>query len=520
MANTLMMVRFYAQAGGGGDLVGTASATVPVAEDGTISTTIATEGVVQTVEVPADQSLSVGETRTLQFGAKSQDGDLVAVTPGSATWAVVSGGEKLTLNGGDATGVAAGNAQVTATVDGKTSPPASVSVVAPEEVAVTIAPTTVWLAPSATRQFTATVTGTANQSVTWSVVGANGGTVTETGLYTAPVTDGTYTVRVTSVQDPTKSAQASVTVQSPSFKTIGRMLTPEGGLPAVQMLNAISGDGSTVGGALSVRYYWNAAYWTEATGWVNISPQQAYSVVSAIDATGTNFAANDFLDHGSVVAYRWRVGGQRTEIPHLDPTRRSPYLYAISDDGNTIYGTDRSTDPVIGVRWTEAGGLVEVARHLDLRAASADGQVLGGSFGSQGALWTAGGGFETLGTNGAVQFLSASGDQAASALHYWTRDEGLRSFPNDAKVRSMSRNGKYVIYTNVTGAYYWSAEGGTVPLATLLEAAGAPAGLRYQRNDGTHLLSADGRTIVGTYAKDAGATAPLYVYHCRLAPSP
>ncbi|AIE84319.1 hypothetical protein [Fimbriimonas ginsengisoli] len=79
-------------------------------------------------------------------------------------------------------------------------------------VAVSISPTATTIAPSGTKTFVATVTGTENTAVTWT---ATSGTVTSAGLYTAPTTTGAYTVRATSVADTTKYAEAKVTVASP-----------------------------------------------------------------------------------------------------------------------------------------------------------------------------------------------------------------------------------------------------------------------------------------------------------------
>ena len=79
------------------------------------------------------------------------------------------------------------------------------------QVQVTCSPTTVL--SGQTSQCTATVTGTANFStaVTWS---ASAGTVTNTGLFTAPVVMASTQVGVsaTSTQDTTKSGSATVTV--------------------------------------------------------------------------------------------------------------------------------------------------------------------------------------------------------------------------------------------------------------------------------------------------------------------
>jgi hypothetical protein len=84
----------------------------------------------------------------------------------------------------------------------------------PEVVTVTISPENVTLNTGGTQTFTATVTGTTNTAVTWSVQeGDAGGTITTTGgVYTAPNTAGTYHVVATSQDDPTKFATATVTV--------------------------------------------------------------------------------------------------------------------------------------------------------------------------------------------------------------------------------------------------------------------------------------------------------------------
>jgi len=82
---------------------------------------------------------------------------------------------------------------------------------------VTLSPTTATIAFSTTKQFTATVAGTTNQTVAWTVVGGNAnGTITATGLYTAPAIAGVYQVKATSVADLTVSNTATVTVQSGS----------------------------------------------------------------------------------------------------------------------------------------------------------------------------------------------------------------------------------------------------------------------------------------------------------------
>jgi hypothetical protein len=83
---------------------------------------------------------------------------------------------------------------------------------APVSVAVSVSPSSATLIPGATWQFTATVTGSANTVVTWSVQEPAGGSITNAGLYTSPNTAGTFHVVATSLADPSKTYVATVNV--------------------------------------------------------------------------------------------------------------------------------------------------------------------------------------------------------------------------------------------------------------------------------------------------------------------
>ena len=77
-------------------------------------------------------------------------------------------------------------------------------------VSVTVSPSSASLSASQTQQFTATVGNTVNTAVSWSIA-PTVGSISSTGLYTAPATVGaqqTVTVTATSVADPGKSASA------------------------------------------------------------------------------------------------------------------------------------------------------------------------------------------------------------------------------------------------------------------------------------------------------------------------
>jgi hypothetical protein len=135
-------------------------------------------------------------------------------------------------------------------------------------VTISVAPMAVSVAAGNTQQFTSTVTGTSNTAVTWSIVGvASDGTISSSGLYTAPATvpnPPTVTVTATAQADATKSASATVTVTgasstsvsvSPSAATVANFGTQQftasvNGTPSTAVswqVNGIAGGSQTFG---------------------------------------------------------------------------------------------------------------------------------------------------------------------------------------------------------------------------------------------------------------------------------
>jgi hypothetical protein len=100
---------------------------------------------------------------------------------------------------------------------------AAASITLIPSVSVSVAPTTASLSPSQSQQFSASLSGTTNPNVTWSMspsVGSLGN-----GLYQAPATinsQQTVTVTATSLADPTKTGSATITL----VPTVGIALTP------------------------------------------------------------------------------------------------------------------------------------------------------------------------------------------------------------------------------------------------------------------------------------------------------
>ena len=81
-------------------------------------------------------------------------------------------------------------------------------------IVVDMGPATLSMETTASHQFTATATNAIDPSITWSIQ-SGGGTISASGLYTAPGTTGTATIRATSVEDPTKYDEVVVTVALP-----------------------------------------------------------------------------------------------------------------------------------------------------------------------------------------------------------------------------------------------------------------------------------------------------------------
>jgi hypothetical protein len=128
-------------------------------------------------------------------------------------------------------------------------------------VKVSVSPTSGTLLSKQTQQFTASVSGTSDTAVTWS---ATTGSVSGSGLYTAPtVTKQTdVVVTATSIADPSKSASASITVDSPNQQPL--QITTSGTLPQGQQGNTYNDTFTASGGTMP--YSWSVSAGTPPPG--------------------------------------------------------------------------------------------------------------------------------------------------------------------------------------------------------------------------------------------------------------
>jgi len=157
-------------------------------------------GEIKVVVVPGNWTLGTGKTKRFQAEVTGTDYLMVSWKADRGTFSDYNLYTAPLIEGDD-------KVYATSLADPSKTGVAFVKVV--KEVAVAVTPATVKLTPGGVQQFTATVTGTTSTQVTW---GAERGTISPTGFYTAPSTEGNDGVYAYSVEDPSKWGKASVTV--------------------------------------------------------------------------------------------------------------------------------------------------------------------------------------------------------------------------------------------------------------------------------------------------------------------
>ncbi|MBV9183183.1 MAG: hypothetical protein JO356_17915, partial [Acidobacteria bacterium] len=221
-------------------------------------------------------SIHVASGSTQQFSATVSNTSNAAVTWSASKGSVSSTGMFTAPNVASST-----NVIITATsaADPSKSAQASVTVDALAGVAVSITPLQASLAPGATQQFSSTVSNSSNTTVSWS---ASKGTISASGLFTAPsVTTATNVIVVaTSVADPTRSAQSSVSV-SP--------LAPVSISIAPKSVNVASGSAqqfsATVSNASNTAVTWSTSSGTISANGLFTAPTVSGTTQVTVQAT-------------------------------------------------------------------------------------------------------------------------------------------------------------------------------------------------------------------------------------------
>lgn len=201
----------------------------------------------------------------------------------AATWGISPGGVGTIDSTGlyTAPAAVAGKQAVAITATSVSTPHVSATVtITLLPLSMSIAPNTATLYPSQTQQFTASISGSSNQAMTWSISPAGAGMIDNEGLYTAPMSvfsQQTVTVTATSMATPQLSETATITLlpQSMSISPGTAILYPS---QAKQFTVSISGVSN------------QAATWS-------ISPGGA----GTIDSTGLYTAPTSFSSRQTVI---------------------------------------------------------------------------------------------------------------------------------------------------------------------------------------------------------------------------
>jgi len=281
-------------------------ATVTVTAISQADTTKSSSATVTVTPPPVTVSISP-KNPSVQVSLTQQFTATVANTSNTAvTWQVngVTGGNLATTGSISASGLYTTPAAVpsgTVTVkaisqaDNTKSDSTTVTITAaPPPIIVTISPKNPTVQVSLTQQFTATVANTSNTAVTWQVNGVTGGNLATTGsisasgLYTAPaaVPSGTVTVKAISQADNTKSDSTTVTVtlSAPISVTISPV---RGGLTIGQSMNFTASVTNDVGAA---GVTWSTTSGTLSNQTTSAAKYTAPGSAGAVTVTATSVA--------------------------------------------------------------------------------------------------------------------------------------------------------------------------------------------------------------------------------------
>jgi hypothetical protein len=200
---------------------------------------------------------------------------------------------------------------------------------------VSVTPPTGLVTAGQTLQFAATVTGSSNQAVTWSRSPALG-TISSTGLYTAPAVLGaptSVTITATSVAFPGKSAWATINVTNLFWLALSPTTIVAGGKSSANYV--VLYEAAPAGGAVIALTTSDAAASTPATVTIPAGATSATFPITAGPVSTTK----------SVVVTGTYLGVQKTANLTVQPANppgivlQSLTLYPLILSGKTSTGT-------------------------------------------------------------------------------------------------------------------------------------------------------------------------------------
>lgn len=218
---------------------------------------------------------------------------------------------------------------------------------------VAISPQTAVVPVGGVQTFTATVTGTSNVSVTWSIAeGAQGGSITYgihpyDGIYTPPGSAGTFHIVATAQADPSAQATAVVTVTSAlPFTVLHSFSGADGSSPFGKLIKGTddkfygstqSGGTNGLGTLFSIDIAGNLTLLHSFTGTDGFGPTSALIQVNGGDFYGVSPSA------GYGTLFRISSSGNFTNVHFFSSSEDSgPYSGIIQASDGFFYGTSQT----------------------------------------------------------------------------------------------------------------------------------------------------------------------------------
>jgi hypothetical protein len=221
----------------------------------------------------------------------------------------------------------------------QTTNSAQVAVLYPSDragIGIAVTPVSVSVPAGQTQQFKVYVSGTKNTAVTWS---ASAGTISPSGLFTAPPGNAAVTITATSVADTSKKATANVTIGPPGAISI-----------AVSPLTVNVSSGSnqqfaaTVQGTSNTAVTWSASAGSISSGGMFTAPKVTSTASVGVTATS---AADPTKQSTATVTVTPPVSASLTITTSYLPAAQASTAYAYplqASGGTTPY------------QWTVASG--------------------------------------------------------------------------------------------------------------------------------------------------------------------
>ena len=239
-------------------------------------------------------------------------------------------------------------------------------------ITVSISPNSASLSGGETQQFTATVTGTTDMVVNWSVNNVPGGdaglgTISSDGLYTAPacMTQSDVTVTATSAYDNTASANATVALST--SRASGQYYVATAGND--------SDDGSACHPWASIEY---ASNQVGAGSVVHVAPGK-YAGPITTSKSGTASSRIRYISDT-----QWGAIYQCSSSCDMVWTQNGNYVDVM---GFALTSTDPSTR--IGIEWTGSNGFVQGNKVHDIQCSGCAGSGGAGINVDNGSAYTA-----------------------------------------------------------------------------------------------------------------------------------